>query len=191
MRKCWGPKGVSLARLQRSLGIGLVLGGLIGSGCAVPPASPSQPGTLMKTSCPSSIGLPTVEECVDATSEITSELLSSCMRQQCRNLTITCGEWSRSICRAENQSHAGSALIAFTVVTYYGTLHSFFPVQETYWCEEPAAHSCVVKAVIHEIAHSCGWDHKQGHNVPGNDAPELPIPECACVDEKGARTSCR
>jgi len=178
------------SRLQRVQQPVALLGLLTWLGCAAS-TPPSEPGTPMKTSCPASIELPTVEECVEAVSEITGELLGSCMRRQCHDITVSCGEWSRGRCQIENQRRPETSLLAFTLVRYHGTLHAFFPVQETHWCEEPASHGCVVKAVVHELAHSCGWDHKQGQNVPGNDAPEIPIAECACVNEKGEKTSCR
>jgi hypothetical protein len=143
----------------------------------------------MKTSCPPTVELPSVEECIEATSEITDELLGDCMRRQCRDVIITCSEWSRRQCLLDNQS-SGKAVLAFTMMLYRGTLHSFYPVREIHWCEEPASQACVVKAVIHEVAHSCGWDHGEGQNVPGNDSPEEDIVECACIDEKGRRVSC-
>jgi hypothetical protein len=115
----------------------------------------------------------------------------NCMRRQCRDITVTCSEWSRRQCKADSQK-LGSAVLAFTLTNSHGTHLRFYPVKETHWCEEPASRECIIKSVIHELAHSCGWDHKQGHNVPGND-PEHerePLPECACADENGARTSC-
>jgi hypothetical protein len=143
----------------------------------------------MKTSCPVSIELPTVEECLEEASRIDDELLMSCMRRQCRDITLTCGEWSRQKCKAQSQ-RLGNTVLAFTLTAWKGTLHRFYPVEEIHGCEEPASHGCIVKAVIHELAHSCGWDHRQGHNVPGDEPEREPPPECACVDENGARTSC-
>ena len=146
----------------------------------------------MKTSCPASVELPTVEECLEEAMKIDDELLMSCMRRQCRDITVTCSEWSRKKCKEELRKRPDNPVLALTFTNWKGTLHLFYPVAETHWCEEPASHGCIVKAVIHELAHSCGWDHGQGHNVPGND-PErerVPIPECGCVDENGARTSC-
>lgn len=178
----------ALSCIRRSLGAVWMLGLLIWCGCAT--STPSQPGTAMKTSCPASIELPTVEECVKETAQISEELLRNCMRRQCRDITVTCSEWSRKRCKADSQEY-GNAVLAFTLMTYHGTLHRFYPVKETYWCEEPASHGCIVKAVIHELAHSCGWDHGQGENVPGHDPEREPILECACVDENGARTSCQ
>jgi hypothetical protein len=143
----------------------------------------------MKTSCPASIELPTVEECLEETVRIDDELLMSCMRRQCRNITVTCGEWSREQCKSLRQASSGT-LLALTFTVWRGTPHRFYPVEQTHWCEEPASRGCILKAVIHEVAHSCGWDHGHGHNVPGNDPEREAPPECACVDDNGAMTSC-
>lgn len=145
-------------------------------------------GTPMKTSCPAAIELPTVEECSEEAMKISDELLRMCMLQQCGKIDITCSEWSRLECK--EQSLTGSTLLAFTVMTYHGTLHSFIPVKETHWCENPASHECIVKAVVHEVAHSCGWDHREGRNVPGNDPEREAIPECQCVGANGKRKAC-
>lgn len=162
----------------------LVCGGCVSATPAMRPA-----GTPMKTSCPASIELPSVEECIEEAVRIDDELLMSCMSRQCSTLTVTCGEWSRQKCR-EQSARASMAVLAFTYVPRPGMLNRFYPVKETHWCEDPASRECITQVVIHELAHSCGWDHGQGHNVPGNDPDNEPIPECACVDEKGTRTSC-
>jgi len=114
----------------------------------------------------------------------------SCMRRQCRDITVTCSEWSRKECKALREG-SDSTLLAFTRTTWRGMHLRFYPAQETHWCQEPASRECIIKAVIHELAHSCGWDHGQGHNVPGNRPVSEPLLECACVDETGASTSCK
>ena len=172
---------------RRALGVALTLGSLVMGGCATPSAR--QPGTPMKTSCPASVELPTVEECLEEASRIDEELLMNCMRRQCRDITVTCSEWSRKECEVMREG-PDSVLLAFTLTTSSGMHHRFYPVKETHWCEEPASRECIIKAVIHELAHSCGWDHGQGHKVPGNNPKRKPPPECACADENGARTSC-
>jgi hypothetical protein len=140
--------------------------------------------------CPASIELPTVEECLEEATKIDDELLMSCMRRQCRDITVVCSEWSRQKCKELNTS-PGSILLAFTEVSWKGIHLRFYPADRTHWCEEPASRKCIAQAVIHELAHSCGWDHKQGHNVPGNDPENEPPCECACVDENGTSTSCK
>jgi hypothetical protein len=145
----------------------------------------------MKTSCPASVELPTIEECLEETRKIDDDLLMSCMRRQCRDITVTCSELNRSKCKTLSEI-SGKTVLAFTTIQWNGTLHRFYPVNQTHWCEEPASHGCITQAVIHEIAHACGWDHRDGLNVPGND-PERgeTLLECACVDEKGVKTSCQ
>lgn len=49
-----------------------------------------------------------------------------------------------------------------------GMTFFYSPVKEVYWCEESLGEDCRVKAMIHELAHSCGWEHKQGMGVPAN-----------------------
>ena len=143
----------------------------------------------MKTSCSSAIELPTIEECREEATKISDELLRMCMLRQCQDIEITCSEWSRLECK--EQTPPGGTLLAFTVMQYHGTLHSFYPVKETHWCEISSSHECIVKAVVHEVAHSCGWDHRQGKSVPGDDPERQPLPECQCVDERGVRKPCK
>jgi hypothetical protein len=69
----------------------------------------------MKTSCSPLMELPRVEECVGEASKVTGELLGSCMIRQCRDITVTCSEWSRNQCMMDSQN-SGKALLAFTVV---------------------------------------------------------------------------
>jgi hypothetical protein len=42
-------------------------------------------------------------------------------------------------------------------------------VKEVYWCEEAAGADCRVSAMVHELAHSCGWEHREGKGVPANE----------------------
>lgn len=170
-------------------GMALLLGSLVWGGCVIAAPAARPPGTPMKTSCPDSIELPTVEECHEEAARIDDELLMSCIRRQCSGITVTCSEWSRQKCREQSLRYS-SAVLAFTVVPRSGAPYRFYPVKETHWCEDPASRECITKVVIHELAHSCGWNHRQGHGVPGNDSDREPIPECACVDEKDTRTSC-
>jgi hypothetical protein len=153
-------------------------------------ATPRPPGEPMKSTCPATIELPTVEECREAASVITNELLYSCVKRQCSDITVQCTEESRRRCKLYNSQGAGRTVLAYTLFTYYGTINQFFPVKETFWCEEPASRECIAKAVIHELAHSCGWHHGQGQNVPGNDE-SAPIPECQCVMQNGDPKSCQ
>jgi hypothetical protein len=61
----------------------------------------------------------------------------------------------------------GKAAIGYTFQIDFTT--PFFPTNETHWCEEEAGQDCRVRAIVHELAHSCGWDHHHGRGVPGNE----------------------
>lgn len=129
----------------------------------------------MKSNCPSSVSLPTVEECLEAAMVISEELLRTCVRRQCSDISVRCGEETRLECKRMD-SQSSDMTLGFTKFIHVGTNHRFFPTDETYWCEVgPLSQECVIKAITHELAHSCGWDHGQGHSVPGNDKP---IPQC-------------
>jgi hypothetical protein len=43
------------------------------------------------------------------------------------------------------------------------------PWSEINWCEQPSSRDCRARAMVHELAHSCGWRHNQGLGVPGDD----------------------
>jgi hypothetical protein len=157
----------------------LLAGFLAWLGCAAPIQSesppPAQAGTPMKSNCPSSVRMPTVEECREAAMVISEELLRMCVRRQCSDLTVKCGEETRIECKFLD-SQSSDVTLGFTKFIHVGTTHRFFPKNETYWCEVGSlSQECVIKAITHELAHSCGWDHGQGHGVPGNDSP---LPEC-------------
>jgi len=42
------------------------------------------------------------------------------------------------------------------------------PVREILWCELPMNEDCQAQALVHELAHACGWPftHPPGHNIP-------------------------
>lgn len=132
----------------------------------------------MRTDCPSALDIPSVQECHEAAESISEELLRICVQGQCGNIQVKCSERTRLQCQEDNRIH-GFTMLAYTPSpNHYGTLNYFFPIGETHWCEEPVSHECLIKALIHELAHSCGWEHRGGRNVPGNDPPRESIPEC-------------
>jgi hypothetical protein len=139
----------------------------------------------MKSNCQPTVELPTVEECREAAMDITDDLLRMCVRRQCGEIEVKCSEAIRRKCK-EDSKNSRRTVLAYTFATY-DSLHLFFPVGETHWCEESASHGCVAKSVIHELAHSCGWHHDEGKNVPGNNEDIL---ECDCASGNDG-TSCR
>ena len=142
----------------------IVLGFLVGSGCVT-----SVPqGTPMSSTC---IELPTVEECRAGAEVITDERLWDCVDQQCRRISVRCGAEVRAECK--RRSAQGNGAIMGYTFQVQGETFFFSPMKEVYWCEEDAGPECRVKAMVHELAHSCGWEHKEGKGVPANEGDAI------------------
>ncbi|WP_141323142.1 RHS repeat-associated core domain-containing protein [Myxococcus sp. AB025B] len=53
------------------------------------------------------------------------------------------------------------------------------PTKEIHWCSRKMSPECQAKAMIHEMAHSCGWNHNLDPNDPGKGVPgENGVLEC-------------
>jgi hypothetical protein len=140
----------------------------------------------MKTSCSPEWDLPTIEECREEAWKIQGDdLLRTCMLSQCGAIQVTCNEWSKVKCVERNRQSAMLRL-AFTVTSLETSWYN--PVKETYWCEEGGTHGCIVKVVVHEVAHSCGWKHGGNPSVPGNIESQ---PPCECIQGNESLTSCK
>jgi hypothetical protein len=109
--------------------------------------------------------LPTVEECREGATVITNERLMDCVRQQCTRIKLNCGDMVRAECKLRSQEQ-GETAMGYTLVPTWTT--AFNPTREIFWCEEPAGRDCRIDAMVHELAHSCGWRHSGGLGVPGN-----------------------
>jgi len=147
--------------MHRGAGATMMLGLLVWSGC-VTPAAP--PGTPMSSTCTE---VPTVEECRAGADVITDERLWDCVRQQCTRIKVQCGVEIRKECKRRSME-AGGTIMGYTLQRQ-GMTFFYSPVREVYWCEEFAGQDCRVKAMVHELAHSCGWEHTEGMGVPANE----------------------
>ena len=109
--------------------------------------------------------LPSVEECREGANVIQNERLWDCVRQQCTRVKINCGDLVRAECQKRSQEEGGTVM-GYTLVPMWTT--TFHPTREIYWCEESEGRNCRVEAMVHELAHSCGWRHNGGLGVPAN-----------------------
>jgi hypothetical protein len=137
---------------------GLILVLLTGFGCI-------HVGTPMNSSCRE---LPTIEECQTAARVITNDCLKKCVEMQCTGIKINCNsEEIRKRCRDRNTE----GIVALGYVVRFSNIPTSceHPLNEINWCEEPTSRECRAKAMVHELAHSCGWSHNQGFGVPGDD----------------------
>jgi hypothetical protein len=134
--------------------------GLLGlSGCA----HPGQTGTPMSSTCRE---VPTVEECRAVARGITDECLAGCVRLQCAGIQVNCDEYARESCKRDRE--AGLETLGYVKMT--GKTSCTTRLSEVNWCEDATvSRECRARGMVHELAHSCGWDHGQGHGVPGDD----------------------
>ena len=140
----------------------------------------------MKSNCSATIPLPTVEECQQAARGISNEGLRTCVIEQCRDISLVCDEETRKRCKEESKA-SGEDLLAYVIRTETTSMAS--RVKEAHWCEEPASFQCILKVVVHELAHSCGWRHGEGEGVPGGGKTGK-IPECECAPLKSGWVVC-
>jgi hypothetical protein len=143
----------------------LSLGLLLWSGCAHrgPPGTPMGSGSDCRE-------LPTVEECRAVAGMITHACLRKCVELQCAGVKVNCrSEEIQRHCREQSSEAEGATALGY--VTRFSDVPTScdHPSREVNWCEQPTSHDCRAQAMVHELAHSCGWRHRQGFGVPGDD----------------------
>lgn len=81
---------------------------------------------------------------------------------QCAGIKVDCGEKTRMRCESRE------SLYAYTDHYPGVTNCRFAPTNETHCCERLLKKSkdCRVKVLVHELAHSCGWDEEEGPGIP-------------------------
>jgi hypothetical protein len=126
------------------------------SGCA----AVYQPVTPMRSTCRN---LPTVEECREAAEVITEPCLKNCVMSQCAGAKIQCDAKALKKCQELGRGREGPTGGFVTA----GKQTCEQPRQEINWCELTLPRRCRAQAMVHELAHSCGWHHVDGQGVPG------------------------
>lgn len=139
----------------------------------------------MKSNCSAKIQMPTVEECQEAAKVISNEALRECVKEQCGAISLVCDEETRKVCKESKAK--GQDVLAYVIRLESTSLSS--RVKEAHWCEEPTSFKCMLKVVVHELAHSCGWRHEDGGGVPGNPVTGV-IPECECTVLRSGWVTC-
>lgn len=137
--------------------------GVIVSACAAPQHATGS-STPMSTACGH---VPTVEECQVGAMQITDECLRGCVHAQCAGIKIKCSEYIQKECKKNSED---GTLPPFGYVYRLSDTSCENPVGEINWCELPEENrKCRADAMVHELAHSCGWAHGEGLGVPSND----------------------
>lgn len=91
--------------------------------------------------------------------------LKACVLAQCSSsdTKLKCDQKVKDQCAQKDKGKNGKKTGGSSAV---GSLDS--PLKEIDWCEQPVDSDCQNKALVHELAHSCGWQHGQDPGVPGN-----------------------
>jgi hypothetical protein len=112
--------------------------------------------------------LPTVEECQDAANQyITDECLRKCIRYLCAEGNPKCDADEDILLQCATSKTETEEEGGYVLDLYARSCTQ--PVDEVNWCQRPLTPPCQQQNIVHEFAHACGWRHKQGKGVPGND----------------------
>jgi hypothetical protein len=84
---------------------------------------------------------------------------------QCAGIQVNCGQLVKDECKKRNST----GITSLGYVYRPDDAGCNKPVSEVNWCEEPLSRDCRAKAMVHELAHACGWKHGQGLGVPADD----------------------
>ena len=74
---------------------------------------------------------------------------------------VTCNENTTLECK---KPRSGGPLGAYVVDR--GSCGA--PSDRVFWCNLKLSADQAARILVHEAAHTCGWDHCQGHGVPDN-----------------------
>ena len=133
------------------------------------PLADSDPTGLFKTDkCP--YYLPAVSLCKMQASKITEPCLKTCVMQQCecnQGATIHCGPEAQQKC-ADYAKEKGIDPSEVEGVANMRPDQCNNPTNDIWWCSPTTIdEKCILKFLIHELAHVCGWQHGQPKGVPG------------------------
>lgn len=85
-----------------------------------------------------------------------------CVKDQIRDVKVTCNENTTIECK--KPASEGRERAAY--VTDLGRCGA--PTDRIFWCNRKMTADQAAKVLVHEAAHTCGWDHCQGKGVPDN-----------------------
>jgi RHS repeat-associated protein len=93
---------------------------------------------------------------------VTDECLRKCVIERLDKMVFQCGT-------AESEKRCKKSPTAVASATLGESCSN--PAADAFWCNRAKGmnENCVVDALVHEAAHNCGWNHRQGKGVPGNE----------------------
>ena len=118
-------------------------------------------GTVMSTTCRYT---PRIETCVwEAQRDITDTCLRDCIIRGCQGVRIDCASDQARV-RCSQRRKGGVVGGAAPPVPGHSCNA---PADEVAWCELAVSERCRAQIMVHELAHTCGWQHYDGMGVPG------------------------
>jgi hypothetical protein len=110
---------------------------------------------------------PTIQECQStAANLITDACLRKCVIEQCASGVIVCGDDTMASCSKRARKNPSKPPAGY-VIDHEQTCQ--MPHNQVHWCQRDQSPKCQDLTMVHEVAHACGWHHKQGKGVPGNE----------------------
>lgn len=110
--------------------------------------------------------VPSVEDCQAVGERIEDLCLRTCVLHQCRRGRAVCGEVVQVQCVVLSSAHPDDPTNAYVPE---GPQTCEMPADEVNWCQVPHSPPCQAKIMVHELAHACGWHHKEGKGVPADE----------------------
>jgi hypothetical protein len=111
--------------------------------------------------------MPTVEDCQSAAASlITDQCLRDCVIGQCRRGQVVCGAEVVARC-----SEIAVETAPYPPAGYVTPESQTCEMPKNYiaWCQLEQSPRCQELTMVHERAYACGWHHKGGKGVPGDD----------------------
>ena len=110
--------------------------------------------------------VPSVEDCQAAADRITDLCLRTCVLHLCRVGRPVCDKRTKLRCARRAQDLPNGEPGGWVADDRPRTCEQ--PKEEVNWCELPRSPPCQAQMMAHELAHACGWHHKDGNGVPAD-----------------------
>lgn len=111
--------------------------------------------------------MPSVEECqTAAASLITEKCLRDCVIDQCSKGQTLCGAEVVAQCSERSVGNLKGRKGGYV---FDKAQTCEMPKRWVDWCQIEQSPRCQELSMVHERAHACGWHHREGKGVPGDE----------------------